>query len=384
MIICDKKDCTGCFACVNVCAKQAISVQTDECGKTVPHVDERRCVECGACVKACPVNSKPEFYMPQIAIAAWSNNHEDVLESSSGGAAAVFARGVIKQSGVVYGSASMNGEVKHIRVEREEDLYLLRGSKYVQSDIGVVYQEVKQDLYGGRTVLFTGVPCQIAGLKAFLRHDYENLITVDLICHGVTPFSYLNEYIKEVVNKPWSRVSFRGKRNYHLTVYCEDEIIYSEPRDLDFYFQAFSDKLSFRDNCYSCTYAQGERCGDITIGDFWGIDRSTIKNNYNGRISLMLLNTEKGTLFWKQCADKFVWEERTISEAVNPAQGGLIHPSAPHCDRDRFIEQYRKKDFKKAVEATSVGKAVHKRRIKTKIKKNWIIQRILRIKRQVN
>lgn len=370
MIICDKKDCTGCFVCMNVCAKQAISVQIDEYGKTVPCIDEQKCIECGACAKVCPVNHKTEFRMLHTAIAAWSKNQEDFLESSSGGVAAAFAREVIKKGGTVYGSAAMDREVKHIRIEQEEDIQLLRGSKYVQSYTGIIYQEVKKDLRAGKPVLFTGVPCQIAGLKNYLWTDYDNLITVDLICHGTPPFQYLREHIDSKVKGTWDSVSFRGKRDWFLNAYRNGEVCYSQKRECDTYFTAFLKGLTYRDNCYSCVYAQPKRCSDITIGDFWGIDRSTMKNPYNGRISLVLPNTEKGTQFWKMCADCFVWEERTVEEAMNPAQGNLLNPSVPHEDRKGFIEMYPQNGFERAINATNIGKNVSRDRIKNCIKKN--------------
>ena len=383
MIICNKDQCTGCFSCMSICPNSAISVGTDTYGKTVPVIDDIKCIECGACIKSCPVNRKPELYMPLQTIAAWSKTEIDVEESSSGGAAAVFSRKVLQEKGVVYGAASINGTVKHIRVTDEESIQLLRGSKYVQSYTGTVFQDVKQDLKEGKFVLFTGVPCQISGLKAYLKRDYDNLITVDLICHGTPPFQYLKEHIENSVKSKWDSVSFRGKRDWFLSVYMKERVIYSMRRESDLYFKAFLDQLSYRDNCYVCSYANPTRCADITIGDFWGIDRSSMKNQYNGRISLVLLNTQKGNAFWKKCSDCFVWEERTLEEAMNPAQGNLLRPSKAHAERETFLKNYQTRGFDRSVAATQLGREVKRNKVKNVINKTGIIKLLRVLKHKI-
>lgn len=363
MKICDMEKCTGCFSCMSSCPHQAISVGTDRYGKTIPRIDPDKCRQCGACLRSCPVNQMPELRPSKRALAAWSKAAEDVARSSSGGAAAVFARRMLEQGGVVYGAAALDGGVRHVRVEDSGNVDLLRGSKYVQSQMGTIHRQVREDLTAGRRVLFLGVPCQIAGLLRFLHRDYPSLVTVELICHGTPPLTYLQEYAKDQAGENWDRISFRGQRDWFLTIYEKDRVVYSRRRDQDLYFTAFLDQLTYRDNCYSCPYAQPNRCADLTIGDFWGIDRSSLSVKYGGRISLILTNTDKGEEFWSLCQDGFVWEERPLEEARNPEQGNLLHPSSPHPDRTLFLETYERKGFTEAVRATEIGALVRSGRI---------------------
>ncbi len=367
-LICNSEECTGCFACLNVCPGKAITVATDRLGKTIPKIDENLCVNCGLCKKVCPNVNDLQLKKPHMAIAAWSKREEDVKRCSSGGAATVFSRNILNANGVVFGAASINHHVEHIKIDNINDLGYLRGSKYVQSFTGNTYSEVKDILETGKKVLYIGVPCQISGLKSFLQHDYDNLITVDLICHGTPPFSYLDSYLNECNIKDWDTVSFRGENDWNLTVCKNGDIIYKCYRDEDYYFKAFLDGLSYRDNCYKCKYARIERISDITIGDFWGIERATMTNKYEGRISLILLSTEKGKKFWEECCDDFVWEERSISEAVNPLQTNLIRPSLPADGREKFMS-YVMRSFTKAVKMTPLGKRLFLHRCKIRLKR---------------
>lgn len=369
MNICNTYDCTGCFACMNICTKDAISVITDDLGKTIPHIDSSKCIECGLCKKICPVENAVELKKTDDAFAVWSNEDKDREVSSSGGAAAVFSRYVLKNGGCVFGASSNGGITNHICIEDEKDIDRLRGSKYVQSFIGLTYREIKNKLDKGKFVLFTGTPCQVAGLNSFLHKDYDNLITVDLICHGTPPHKYLEEHINEKLNgKKWDCYSFRGKYDWFLSVYCNKKIIYQTRRESDEYFMAFLNAMTFRDNCYKCKYARKERVSDITIGDFWGLDRKNLKNQYKGRISLVLPNTENGQSFFDKCKDRFTYEKRSIEEAANPMQGNLLQPSIPHKEREIFIEKYKKDGFEKAVRGTLLGKLVRKNRLKGNIK----------------
>ena len=385
MKICDNAKCTGCFACMNICPKGAISVQMDKLGKTIPQIDSKMCVSCGACQKVCPENHPVEQKRPVYTYAVWSKNENDVKYSSSGGAAAVFGRFVLRQDGVVFGSASMDGTIKHIKVESENEMEMLRGSKYVQSEIGYSYREVKNELDTQRKVLFIGTPCQVAGLKNYLHKDYENLFTIDLVCHGTPPISYLHEHLVNVLrkNEEWEKIAFRGEYDYSLTVEYGKKILYQRKKEQDTYFKAFLDGLICRDNCYICRYSCPKRVSDITVADFWGIDRTSLKCPYNGKISLVLSNTEKGNTFFQKCENEFFWEKRTLEEAMNPEQGNLLHPSMPHKDRDKFVNNYVKYGFEKAVRKTSIGKNVKKERIKEWIKKQSIYYVVRNIKRLV-
>lgn len=366
MEICKLEKCTGCFACKNICPKDAIITVEDKLGKTIPAVDDKICINCGLCRKVCPINYPVKFNTPKFVYAAWSKNENDILLSSSGGVATVFANCVVSDDGIVFGSASINKTVKHMSATSALEIEKLRGSKYVQSYIGNIFREVKEKLISGIFVLFIGTPCQIAGLRNYLCNDFNNLITVDLICHGTPPISYLNEHLSYIIKKSnsWDSVSFRGKYDFILTAYNKNKIVYKKKQNEDTYFRAFLDGLTYRDNCYECMYAKPERISDITVADFWGIDRSKMKHSYDGRISLIMVNTDKGSAFFEKNKDELVWEEHTLAEAMSPVQTNIHHPSIPHNDRKTFEKNYVNFGFEKAVNKTEVGKRIRNNKIK--------------------
>lgn len=373
-MLCDKTQCTGCLACLNSCAKGAIRIERDSLGKTYPKIDKAKCVGCKLCEASCPVLNPIEKQLPCDVYAVWSTNNEDIIKSSSGGIATILSRKIISLGGVVCGAAVIESKVKHIIVDKIEDLDLLRGSKYVQSDIGYSFNEIKKKLASGQQVLFIGTPCQVAGLKKFLKGNEKNLLTVDLICHGVPPFKYLEEYLLET-SKPYDNFTFRGINEWCLTTYKKDDIVYKQSRFDDMYFLAFEEGLILRDNCYKCQYATKERISDITVGDFWGLNRSTLIHPYDGKVSVMLVCTEKG----RACIDSLdalddtlIIEKRTLDEATNEKQTNLNRPSSIHKDRTLFEKKYCKSGFVAAVNATSIGKIVILRRIK-----RWIIKHAL-------
>lgn len=365
MELCKISDCTGCLACMNVCPKDAIAVVEDKLGKTIPYIDKGKCISCGLCRRVCPELNKQQFNRADCSYAVWSKSEKDIRLSSSGGAASVFAKIVIKNSGVVYGCASCDGTAKHMSVETIDDIDKLRGSKYVWSDIGMIYRDVQLKLNEGRMVLFTGTPCQIAGLKGYLCKDFENLITMDIICHGAPPIAYLKTHINNKIgNSSFDSFSFRGEYDFFLTVRHKDKIIYKKKREMDEYFVAFSDALTYRDNCYSCRYAKPDRVSDITVGDFWGIDRDSLKTSYKGRISVVLPNTIKGRAFFDECKDGLIYEKRTFDEAANSTQGNLLHPSIPHSKRDVFMRSYIKYGFDDAIKKVGIKNIVRRNRNK--------------------
>lgn len=370
----EENKCTGCMACVNICPKAAVSITLTELNKTVPMIDETKCVSCGLCTKSCPVINKPHLEHPRTAYAAWSENEQDLKLSSSGGIAALLMRSIIKKSGVVFGAASIDGTVKHIGIHELSEINTLRGSKYVQSETGYCYREVRELLKQEKQVLYIGTPCQIAGLYGFLKSRPEGLITVDLICHGTPPVAYMQEHANSHVKTEWDEVSFRGKNEWNFTVYKSDTVLYQRDFNDDLYFRAFLDALIYRDNCYHCEYARPERVSDITIGDFWGLNRKTLTHPYDGRVSLVLPNTEKGYAIFEEIKPYLVWEEREIKEAYNEQQGNLLHPSAPHRERDIFLSNYRKYGFDKAVLETVIGKEVQKHYRKRRFDRNIVVR----------
>lgn len=198
--LCDVGKCTQCLACVNICPKSCISMADVEAGFRIPDIDRDKCIECGACMKACHVITPTAVpHSPLKTYAAWTRDNRDRSNSSSGGAFSVLARKVLSMGGTVYGATMTEDlKVKHIGIRRQEDLILLQGSKYVQSYMGDTFKEVRGRLLKNETVLFSGTPCQIAGLKAFLKKDYEKLYTCDVVCHGVPSQEAFDVYIDKI------------------------------------------------------------------------------------------------------------------------------------------------------------------------------------------
>lgn len=327
--ICDVAACTGCMACVNGCAHNAIQVITDHEGFDRPVINERLCVNCGLCRKICPINCPPQYGNPQRVYSGWSADEKVRLNSSSGGAFTEIARPVLENGGVVFGCA-LNGtlQAEHTYVESIEDLRLsLRGSKYVQSKIGVSYRKAKDFLRQGRKVLFSGTPCQIAGLRNYLKKDYDNLITVDLICHGVPSpmmFDEYKKYISATEGMVLTDVKFRCKKSswifYNMTVTGHVEKSSAEKTYIgdyyeDPYIRGFLRDYFLRPSCHQCHFTSTMRCSDFTIADWWGYKPtdSADKGFEQKGVSLVLCNTDKAVSLSKQM--KMKWRERTLEEA---------------------------------------------------------------------
>jgi len=321
----EKKDCCGCGACVNICPRSAITMQEDECGYMYPVIDNHLCVDCGLCKKVCGYQTPPQCNAPIACYAAAAKDDETLMKAASGGAFSVFAIKILREGGVVYGSAMHISEntakTEHVRIEQETDLYLLQGSKYVQSRIGDTYKKAKEDLNAGRKVLFSGTPCQIAGLQSYLNKEYDNLLTVDLICHGVPNAKIFGDFLCGLAKKLHGEIlsfSFRDKskgqaknmRIHYLNAKGQKDTYYIDG-DLLSYGYFFSKSYLHRENCYSCKFACAERTADITVGDFWGfhaeypgVSEESGLSNQKG-ISCVLLNTQKGIEFWNRSEELF-------------------------------------------------------------------------------
>ena len=251
-------------------------------------------------------------------------------------------------------------------VRDKADIEKLKGSKYVYSDIDFTFRQAKDMLNKGVQVLFTGTPCQIAGFNNFLQKPYPNLVTVDLICHGAPPASYLSEYLNEQYpDKNYNNLTFRGEKDYYFLLKHNSDIISQIPVKYDVYFSAFLSSLISRDCCYKCKFASRNRISDITIGDFWGIDRSTLQKPYKGKISVVLINSQKGKTFFDNTRHLFYYEARSIDEAAKKNEQ-LNSPSIPPMpDRKIFIDNYPDKGFLGAVSLTKIYKNVkHNQKIR--------------------
>lgn len=290
MINITSKDlCCGCSACVNICPKKCISFKEDCEGFLYPSVDVAVCVDCGLCEKVCPVINKNDERVPIHTYAVKHPDEKIRLSSSSGGLFTYLAERVIDDGGVVFGARfNDQWEVVHDYTDTKEGLTPFRGSKYVQSYIGESYVLAETFLKSGRTVMFTGTPCQIAGLKKYLRKEYDNLLTVDVVCHGVPSPMVWRKYLEELTCREGAftvtSINFRDKstgwKNYSVTINLLREhaskrqnIVSSSRFSENEHMRAFLLNLSLRPSCYNCPAKAGRSGADITIGDFWGIDR---------------------------------------------------------------------------------------------------------------
>lgn len=357
--ICPVEQCTGCGACFNVCGQSAIMMIPDVLGFLYPKVNANKCVDCGLCVRCCPNNKPVEKYFPKASYVGHAVNSVEQLTSTSGGIATVIGRWCISQGGVMYGcSANDCMHVQHVRVDNERDLEALKGSKYVQSNIGNCYTQIYKDLQKNSLVVFVGTPCQVAGLKSYLRKDYTNLYTIDFVCHGVPSQQILNEELKlhasEEVLK-MSQLSFRkkiAKGSCYRTKYgiflkdASGADICSETFPNNIYITGFLQGLYYRESCYQCNYSTPERVSDITLGDYGDHDEKY--KNMEGRkrlLSMIVVNTGKGKQLKDKIARDIVSLPITYSEVV-AAQGQLQTPMRRSKNRDFFEQFFREKGFK--------------------------------------
>lgn len=301
MLTVDYEKCTGCGACVQRCPKQCISWTQREFGFRYPQIDKDACVNCGQCEKVCPIDKAIEVSAEQKAYAAVHKDDEVLAKSTSGGAFTAIADAVFAQDGIVYGAAMLDGmQVKHIRTSGKDDFEGLRSSKYLQSDTGTTYQMVEQDLKQGKTVLYSGTPCQIDGLKNFLGKDYENLYTVDIVCHGVGSQAYFDKYMDYARERYGKIKALRFRSKEYAGWSCGGVVVVVDSsdclkkipyRDFDnYYYSYFLSGDIYRKSCYSCKYANTNRVGDFTLGDYWGVEALNLPLQTENGCSLLLVN----------------------------------------------------------------------------------------------
>lgn len=343
------ENCTGCGACVQRCPKQCISWTTKEFDFRYPQVDEATCINCGLCEKVCPIDKELKAPIVQKAYAAVHKDSSVLGKSTSGGAFTALADAIFSQGGVVYGAAMLNGmQVKHIRTENRTALAELRSSKYLQSDTGTTYQMVEQDLKQGKVVLYSGTPCQIDGLKCFLRKEYENLYTADIVCHGVGSQAYFDKYM-EFAKERYGKIKvlrFRSKEYAGWscgggvvvvgTSNSEKKIPY---RDFDnYYYSYFLSGDIYRKCCYSCKYANTKRVGDFSLGDYWGVEALNLPLQTENGCSLLLVNNERAEKLLETIVD-LDKVETTIEQAAH-CNKQLNEPSRLPESRQKRIEEY--------------------------------------------
>lgn len=360
----DKKLCCGCGVCALVCPKQAIIMEGDSSGFLYPRLEKENCISCGLCKSACTFQKQPNNDMPKAVYALTRKDTQRLMESASGGVFAGIAEQWIEQGGVVYGVALLQRDKTlmpcHTMAQTKEELRLLLGSKYVQSDLGTAYSDIKKMLDSGEKVLFSGTPCQVAGLKSWLKKDYRGLLTIDLVCHGVPSATMFQDYLAVISKKighPIEDFRFRDKeKGWGLNA----KLIYNEqgeeksvcvPSNQSSYYELFLRSEIYRESCYHCPYADTHHSADLTMGDYWGIEQehpSYLKPegtlDQNAGVSMLMVNTAKGAEAFAIYKDAF-WYYPSTFESISKHNEQLNYPSSPGIHREEVLNLYQNKGY---------------------------------------
>ncbi|MEG0408637.1 MAG: Coenzyme F420 hydrogenase/dehydrogenase, beta subunit C-terminal domain [Bacilli bacterium] len=338
------EQCTGCSACANKCPTNAISMIQDNKGFYYPIINSDRCIDCNLCKKTCPVLNHKSHDSINKCFACYATDKKIRSESSSGGIFTLLADFVLSKNGIVIGAAfDTSFELKHMPIKEKENLSILKGSKYLQSNLGDIFEYVKYNVTES-IILFVGVPCQIAGLKSYLGKEHENLICVDLVCHGVPSQKLFSKYIQELEDKyhdSLKKYSFRDKKtgwdDYSNTAFFDKHII-SEKHSKNKYMSLFLSDIALRECCYACNFKLGNKYADITLGDFWGI-----KNKYPDMyddlgVSAVILNSEKGIEIFNHIKDTMIFKECMLDEIIKGNPSLIVSSKKPN-ERDDFFNK---------------------------------------------
>ena len=352
------KECCGCSACESICTHNAIHMKPQELGFLYPEIDESKCVNCRLCEKVCAFNfgyDTSNNYPEPIVYGARHKNVDEIMQSRSGATFAALSDYVLSKGGVVYGAGYTDHfRVVHKRAETTIERDELRGSKYVQSDVRGIFNQVKKDLKNNRLVLFTGTPCQVASLKAFTGKSLlKNLLLVDIVCHGVPSPLIWDDYLKLIEqdnNCKITKVDFRDKKTFGWKEHYESFLL--ENRDAiktdTFSKKLFYSHIILRPSCSNCKYCNLNRPSDITLADFWGWEKTNSSFNKDDKgANLVLINTPRGEELFGKISQQLNIIEVDINNAMQP---NLIAPSQLHPHYKKFYNDYKKRGFKFVIE----------------------------------
>ena len=350
----EKEKCSGCNACFSICPTNAINMEYDDEGFLYPIVDHNKCTNCGLCHKVCPELNLEYNYYTEHPDKCYAMQAQDEIRdiSSSGGIFTLLSNYVLDNGGYVCGVAFNDlFKVEHIIIDKKEDLYKLRYSKYVQSDKKDIFIKIKKLLNENKLVLFSGCHCEVAGLKTFLQKDYNNLLTIDIICHGVPSPKLWELYLKENYNlNSISSISFREKNicswGLSMNICFKDKDAYRVPSDNDYYYKLFLDNVSLRKQCYNCSYRGFPKPGDITIGDFWGVEH--YGQIYDGKgTTIYFINNNKGKDIIKKIEKNFQLLKDFPLDITNNMSNAIHHSHNMHPNRDDLFNNVYKLGFNK-------------------------------------
>lgn len=344
----DKALCCGCGACYSACPQACIEMKQDEEGFLFPVINKLNCIDCKLCEEVCPIGDDhyKEFYNEKqnICYAGMYNDSVVVLESSSGGAFTAIVNSYCDSNYVIFGAAFEDiFKAKHTYVNKKDDIVIFRKSKYLQSEIADCFIKAKDFLEADKKVLFTGTPCQIAGLRSFLGKDYENLLTIDFLCHGVPSQKVFNNYIKSKEHKKKIvKYSFRNKFAYDLygiSIIWRGGKKNNYHSNIDNYMRGFFNVLFNRVACSQCKFACSNRVSDVTIADFWGLTNTEL-NTVNG-VSLVIFSTKKGMALKNNLGNYMFLEEHKLREAEK-SNSTLKQQNTPHINRQAFFNDMKR------------------------------------------
>lgn len=368
--ICDAKECTLCLACMNSCPKDAIFIGTDDNGYEKIQIDSTKCVDCGICEQVCLRRKTVSRHTPVASYAAQAKDRKALERSASGGAFQMLAQIVLERGGVCYGCEFGKDDgrfhAKHVRIDTTTELHRILNSKYIPSVIGDTFRKAKQDLEAGTLVLFSGTPCQIQALLAFLNKDYNNLITADIICHGVTSTNLFNQYIACLEQKDDIQITdyyFRDKTISWGTNYCYSYRKKNDPagrvrtrhcpREESSYMAHYLRRNIFREKCYECDCANTSRVSDFTLGDYWSIEEEHPEFVTQGKpkialrkgVSCILVNSDKGKSFVETLEERMILHEVTLNSIV-AHNGNLSEASQPGNDRQWLLSVHQSDGYR--------------------------------------
>jgi len=348
------EECVGCNACVQACPRSCIGMKINHEGFWYPYIDESLCVNCGLCKEACPVNNDNLSQNRAIPLAFGAKNLDEGIRmrSSSGGVFSILANCILEKGGVVFGAVFNDCmRLQHVMVDGANDLDKLRGSKYVQSDTMDAFLEVKRELDSGKYVLFSGTPCQVAGLYSFLDYDYRKLLTCDLICHGVPSPRLYEDYLVNIERQKSLRIidhrfrdKTRGWKKPSVVLHLENGTKEIRLFKNDSFTIAFSKNISLRMSCYRCKFSRIPRVADITLADFWGVSDYYLGLDDDKGTSLVLINSDKGESWFNTCSDRMIFKQVDLERALKNNKNATGSVKLPVL-RDKFFNDYTTRGY---------------------------------------
>ena len=365
------KKCTGCMACVDACPIHCISSVIKEDGFRYSALDESRCISCGKCYFVCPLETQEKHGEEQRLYAAYASNPVLQNRGSSGGIFEILARYFLEQGYYVCGAAFEGTTLKHRIIDSIDSISPLLKPKYIQSDMEGIYTQIVERLENGEKVFYCGTPCQVSAIKNSIPKSLkENLFTADIICHGVPSQKVFDEYIQSLEKKHGGKISefsFRVKDNrykhahgysYKVTKNGTSEVINGIYTNSSFY-NAFKNYLIFREGCYDCQYATLQRVSDITLADFWGIEKYDFKGNIDTGVSMVITNTQMGSEVFSLIKDKTVSKELPVQYGVD-SNHCLTHSTQKPKNRDSIIKELSENGYEQTAKKYFGCSVVHK------------------------